>query len=151
LPVRLVEKRVKLEPSVVYLVPADRHVEITDHQVQLSDAKPPGRPKPSIDHLLTTAARVFGENLVPVILTRPGTDGVNGARTVKAAGGTVIIQDPESATFPAMPSALPATSVDIVASLDSLAKVLAELVGTSVETRRPDEERLLNTFLQQLR
>ena len=78
-----------------------RHVAITDHAIALL---PDGadRPAPSIDLLLASAAEVFGEHLVAIILSGTGTDGADGARAVKAAGGTVIIQDPATAAFPGM-------------------------------------------------
>ena len=48
LPVRTVLDRERLEAGVVYVVPADRHVEVTDHEVRLR--KDSGRrPAPSVD------------------------------------------------------------------------------------------------------
>lgn len=57
LPVRTVTDQEPLDPGVVYVVPADRHVEITDHVVRLQDNSGK-RPKPSIDWLLSSAAPV---------------------------------------------------------------------------------------------
>ncbi|HZO32924.1 MAG TPA: chemotaxis protein CheB, partial [Chloroflexota bacterium] len=51
LPVRSVNEHEALRPGVVYVVPANRDVEITDHAISLSSDQP-GRPKPSIDLLL---------------------------------------------------------------------------------------------------
>lgn len=87
LPVRTVADAAPqpLAQEVVYVVPADRDVEITDHLVHLfgDSAR---HPKPSINLLLSSAAQAHGERLIAVILT--GTDGAVGARDVKAAGGT---------------------------------------------------------------
>src|SRR5690348_12348461 len=53
LPVRSVQTRENLERGVIYLVPADRDVEITDHEVLVTgDGNSRLRPKPSIDRLL---------------------------------------------------------------------------------------------------
>jgi len=60
--------RQPLEPGVVFVVPADRHVRITDHDVALTQDSI-DRPKPSINLLLTTAATTFGERLIAIILT----------------------------------------------------------------------------------
>ena len=57
LPVRTVTDHVPLENGVVYVVPANRHVEITDHAISLR-TRDGGRAMPSVDLLLTTAARV---------------------------------------------------------------------------------------------
>jgi chemotaxis response regulator CheB len=45
---------------------------------------------PSINLPMKTAARVYGENLIAVVLSGTGTDGTEGARTVSQAGGTEV-------------------------------------------------------------
>src|SRR4051812_48931535 len=102
-----------LERSVVYVVPSNRHVSVADNRVVL-EGDHGDRPRPSIDLLLSTAARAYGENLIAVILTGSGSDGAAGAVEVSHAGGTVVIQNPETAQYPAMPLALPPTAVDHV-------------------------------------
>ena len=110
LPVELVTDRRPLRAGVVYVVPSNQHVEINDHEVSLADDSS-HRPKPSVDLLLGSAAQVFGENLYAVVLTGTGSDGADGARLVKEAGGTVIIQNPETASYPGMPLSLAPTTV----------------------------------------
>jgi two-component system CheB/CheR fusion protein len=130
LPVRTVTHQEPLLPGVVYVVPADRHVEITDHIVRLrtsSEGRSRG-PKPSVDRLLTTAARVYGERLIAVILTGTGSDGAAGAQAVKAAGGLVLIENPATATYPGMPESLAPTTVDLVADLARIGPLLADLM-----------------------
>ena len=94
-----VEKRERLRPGVLYLVPANRLVEVTGDAVTVREAPERG-PKPSVDLLLNSAADAFGEGLVAVILTGSGSDGTAGARRVSAAGGTVVIQNPKTASYP---------------------------------------------------
>ena len=96
LPVRTVRDREDLRPGIVFVVPANRHVEITDHSVEVHAEHEAGvgRPRPSIDLFLQSAAEVFGEQLIAVILTGQGSDGAVGARAVHRLGGTVIIQNP---------------------------------------------------------
>ena len=105
LPVRTVTEHEPLEAGVIFVVPADRHVNITDSQIDLS-IDSAGRPKPSVDLLMSSAAEAFGEGLIAVVLTGTGSDGTDGARDVRKAGGTVIIQDPETAKFGSMPGSL---------------------------------------------
>lgn len=62
-----------MQPGVVFVVPSNRHVEITDHAVDLR-INDQGRSKPSIDLLLCSAAAVFGERLIAVILTGSGSE-----------------------------------------------------------------------------
>lgn len=150
LPVRTVTNNDPLTASTVYVVPSNRHVRITDTHIELSEDLS-ARPKPSVDLLLDSAAEVFGERLIAVILSGMGTDGAAGARVVKKAGGTVIIQDPDTAMYPGMPLALAPTTVDIVANVDKIGSILRDLLaGISVPTL-PDERRQVETFLDEVR
>jgi diguanylate cyclase (GGDEF)-like protein/PAS domain S-box-containing protein len=63
-------------------------------------------PRPSIDRLFTSLASEFGERAVGIVLSGTGTDGAAGAAAIKAAGGIVLVQDPKTAQFDAMPLAV---------------------------------------------
>jgi two-component system CheB/CheR fusion protein len=128
LPVCSVEELAELTPGTVYVVPANRHVVITDHHVDVH-ADATRRPTPSVDLLLATAASIFGERLIAVILSGSGSDGAAGAHAVKEAGGTVIIQDPATAAFPAMPRSLAPSLVDLSAPVERIGSLLADLTG----------------------
>ena len=104
LPVILVTSSTHMEPGNIYVVPSNRHVEIMDGSVTVA-ADHANRPRPSVDLLLSTAASYYGERLIAIILTCTGSDGAEGAVEVKRAGGTVIIQDPQTARYPSMPHA----------------------------------------------
>src|SRR5215207_7062598 len=92
-PVVVVSEPTRMEPGMVYVVPSNRHVAITDGEVYLEEDHE-GGPHPSVDRLLSTAAQNYGEHLIAVIMTGSGSDGAAGAVEVKNAGGTVIIQNP---------------------------------------------------------
>jgi two-component system CheB/CheR fusion protein len=110
-----------------------------------------GRPAPSIDLLLASAADAFGEQLIAVILTGLGSDGADGARRVKEMGGTVIIQNPQTATHPEMPLSLAPTTIDIVAELEAIGPLLNELLSGTYVPAQPDDDRRLRGVLDQLR
>jgi two-component system, chemotaxis family, CheB/CheR fusion protein len=150
LPVRTVADSERLEAGVVYVVPADRDIEITDHEIRLS-SEGPRHPKPSIDRLLTSAANQFGEQLIAVILTGTGSDGAAGARAVHTLGGTVVIQDPQSASYPALPLSLAPSTVDVVADLKAIGPLLHDLLTGAYAHFMPDEDRVLRSFLEELR
>ncbi|HUS14935.1 MAG TPA: chemotaxis protein CheB [Chloroflexia bacterium] len=135
LPVVTVHEHEHLLPGTIYVIPSNYHVEVSDYDITL-EPHGPDRPKPSIDLLLTTAAEVYGERLFAVILTGTGSDGAMGARAVKEAGGTVIIQDPRTAAYPGMPQSVEPHVVDIVADLPRIGSVLfALLTGVAVPTQ----------------
>jgi two-component system CheB/CheR fusion protein len=152
LPVKSVTEHEPLRPGVVFVVPANRHVNITDSEIGLSPGPSPGQPMPSINRLMETAAGVYGENLVAVVLSGTGTDGTEGARTVSQAGGTVVIQDPVTAEFGEMPRSLAPSTVDIVSSLEEIGPVLKNLIsGIAVPEESSEAEgRDLKYFLEEL-
>jgi two-component system CheB/CheR fusion protein len=116
-----------LESGKIYVVPANRHVTISDGFVLL-EGDHADRPKPSIDRLLSSAAEVYGEHLIAVILTGSGSDGAAGAVDVKNAGGVVIVQNPQTAAYPSMPLSLPPTAVDHVVEIEEVALLLYDLL-----------------------
>src|SRR4051812_38365914 len=148
--VETVDDHARLEANTILVLPPGSQAEITDHEIRLTNVSERG-PRPSIDLLLSSAAPVFGEGLVAVILTGTGHDGAAGARDVKAMGGTVVIQNPETASYPSMPLALAPTSIDIVAELEAIGGLIHELLTGVREPDKPDDERLLRAFLDQLR
>src|SRR5581483_5022673 len=149
IPVRSVDGEQRLEAGVAYVVPANWHVEITDSVVRLQ-ATGGDRPRPSIDRLLRSAAESFGEGLIAVILTGSGSDGAAGARYVKEMGGTVVVQNPDTARYPDMPQSLAPNTVDIVANLDAIGPLLHDLATDQYTPARTDD-RPLRALLEQLR
>lgn len=147
--VRTVVDHEVLRAGVVFVVPADRHVEITDHAMSLR----PGTPgsKPSVDRLFSSAASAFGEQLIAIVLSGTGSDGSLGARVVHEAGGTVIIQNPATAHFPGMPRSLAPSTVDVVADLEDIGTLLQAIVAGTYTPAQPGDERELRALLADLR
>jgi two-component system CheB/CheR fusion protein len=139
-----------LSPGTVYVVPADRDVEITDRTLHLL-SEPRRHPKPSVDLLLSSAARAYGERVIAVILTGSGSDGAAGARDVKVAGGTVVIENPETASYPSMPASLAPTTVDIVANLDQIGSLLRDLLTGLYVPSQPETLEALELLLDNVR
>jgi two-component system CheB/CheR fusion protein len=150
LPVRRVSGQQPLEPGTLFVVPQNMYVEIVDDEVHVTsdDGRPP---LPSIDLLFTTAAASYGESTIAVILSGTGNDGAAGARDVKAAGGTIVVQNPETASFPGMPLSLPPSIVDIVANLDTIGQLLGDLLSGEYPLRPPDDDQQLRNLLDRLR
>ncbi|MGE0131567.1 MAG: chemotaxis protein CheB [Blastocatellales bacterium] len=140
LPIVVVQDGANLEPGKVYVVPSNKHVVIHDGHVRL-EGDQGNRPRPSVDLLLSSAAESYGDRLIAVILTGSGSDGAAGAVEVKKAGGTVIIQNPETARYPSMPLALPPTAVDHVADLEQIGPLLYDLIK-GIELPKPPGEKI---------
>src|SRR5256886_12907728 len=139
-----------LEPGKIYVVPSDRNVTINNHRVEVREDHNK-RPHPSVDMLLSSAARAFGDHLIAVILTGSGSDGAAGAVDVKNAGGMAIVQDPQTARYPSMPLALPPTVVDFEAEIDRIGPLLYDLIsGVSIPPAEEKTEDVLRSILEQV-
>jgi two-component system CheB/CheR fusion protein len=150
LSVEVIHDRTILQTGKIYVVPSNRHVSVVDGCVEVQGINPK-RPRPSVDLLLSSAAEVYGERLIAVILTGSGSDGAAGAIEVKNLGGTVIVQDPQTARYPSMPLALPPTVVDFEVDIEQIGPLLSDLL-TGVNTRLPEEktEDVLRNILEQV-
>ena len=151
LSIQLVTTTSRLERGSIYVVPANRVVSILDGHVEVHEdhAIRPTRSKPSIDVLLSSAAEVYGDRLIAVILTGSGSDGAAGAVEVKNAGGTVIVQDPRTARYPSMPLALPPTVIDFVADIEHIGQLLYDLLtGVSLPHVEAKTEGMLQAILE---
>ena len=99
-----------LEPGHVYVAPGDFHLELRataqGAQMVLHQGPLVNFSRPSVDVLFHSASRVFGADLLAVVLTGMGNDGCGGSEAVVASGGTVLVQDEVSSVVWGMPGAV---------------------------------------------
>jgi two-component system, chemotaxis family, CheB/CheR fusion protein len=150
LPVLGLDHETVLQAGTIYVVGSDRDVEVLDGAARVV-TRPRKGPKPSIDRLFSSAAESHGERLIAIIFSGMGSDGLAGARIVKEHGGTVIVQAIQSASFPAMPMAIPPNLVDVFARPDAIGAMLAQLVRVPLEPGATKERNLLRALLVELR
>ncbi|MGZ5569339.1 MAG: chemotaxis protein CheB, partial [Limisphaerales bacterium] len=102
--VKEAEDKEPIEPGCIYFAPPNYHILVeSDRRLSLSAEEPVMYSRPSIDVLFESAADVYGEKLLGIILTGASSDGTNGLRKVCDAGGVGIVECPESAYVPTMP------------------------------------------------
>lgn len=130
LSVKWAEHAERLRPHTVYIAPPDRHLLVgPDERVVLSSARRgSGLWRPGVDLLFESAAEVWGEALVAIVLSGMMWDGAKGIAVVARRGGITIVQDEASASHFEMPSAaLDLGRADIVMSPRRIAEVLRVL------------------------
>lgn len=129
MPVMPVKDRIKLEPSTIYIVPPNFDVKVADTELRLLKAGEETRPKPSVDLLFSTLAESHGTDAVGIILSGTGSDGSDGIRAIKEAGGVTIVQDAESAKYDGMPkSAFETGLIDAVLPPEKIAVQLFSIL-----------------------
>lgn len=128
LPLKEAEDKDLLRPGQIYLAPSDYHLLVEPDYFSLSTDEPVSYARPSIDVLFESAADMYGERTIGVILTGANHDGAKGLACIKAAGGRAIVQDPLSAENKVMPeAAIAATTVDRILPLSEIAPYLTHL------------------------
>ena len=83
---------------------------------------------PSADRLFKSVAAAVGPRAVGVVLTGMGDDGTEGARAIREAGGTVLVESQETAVVYGMPGSVERAGLaHEVLALPLLAERLAQL------------------------
>ncbi len=104
--VKEIEEKESILPGYVYIAPANYHVLIEeDHTFSLDNSSPVLYSRPSIDVAFESAAHIFKNRLVGIILTGANNDGAKGLQLIVNKGGTALIQDPSEAEANLMPKA----------------------------------------------
>jgi two-component system chemotaxis response regulator CheB len=127
LPVREAEDKEPVQPGTVYFAPPDYHLLLDRGPIlALSSDEPVHFSRPSIDVLFESAADIYGERLLGLILTGANQDGAEGLAAVGRAGGRTVVQEPGGAAVPFLPeAALQVGPVDFVLSLAQLRELFA--------------------------
>jgi two-component system chemotaxis response regulator CheB len=129
LPVKNAEDGELLKPGQIYVAPPNRHLLTKDDRLKLGTGPRENLVRPAIDPLFRSAALSHGSRVIGVVLSGMLNDGASGLATIKKAGGIALVQSPADSIAPDMPlAALEATSVDLSASAEELARALARLV-----------------------
>lgn len=102
--------------------------------IALSQDSPQEALAPSIDALMTSAARAAGEDTIGILLTGMGEDGLRGMHEIKEMGGYTIVQEPDTAVIDSMPCGIIQAGIaDDILSPEEMAKALIKLCQTPAE------------------
>jgi two-component system chemotaxis response regulator CheB len=128
--IKQADEKESLEKGIVYFAPPDYHLLIEgDRTFSLSFDAPVNYSRPSIDVLFESAADVFKERLLGIILTGANSDGARGIRKISMQGGTTIAQSPDTADYADMPKAAINTGyVRYIMTPDEISRFLLALI-----------------------
>ncbi len=94
----------------IYMAPGDFHMTITGSKqsakICLDQGPLVNSVRPAVDPMFDSAAKVYGQKCLGIVLTGMGADGCVGAAKVKAAGGSILIQSEKSCVVFGMPGAV---------------------------------------------
>lgn len=128
-----------VERGRLFIAPGGYHMTVdSTGSVRLEDGPEVHHSRPAADRLFVSAASVFGERVIGVVLTGGDHDGTDGLQAIKHAGGICIVQEPAGARDPNMPlSAIEGDDPHLVASLEDIPLLLGSIVnGTPARADR---------------
>lgn len=138
LPVHAARTGMPLESGHIYIAPPDHHLLVRDDHIALSHGPRENGHRPAADPLFRSAALHRGPRVVGVVLSGALDDGTAGLATVRARGGTAIVQDPDEAVHPSMPrNALESAGADHVVPSAEIAPLLVRLCKEEVDFAEP--------------
>ncbi|MDF1586199.1 chemotaxis protein CheB [Marinimicrococcus flavescens] len=130
LPVRQIEDGSEVAPGRVYLIPPNASLTIEAGRLRLAPFSEPRGFRRPIDVFFRSLAEDQGSNAACIVLSGTGSDGMQGLRAVKEAGGLTLVQDPETARYDGMPSSAASTGlVDHVLAAGEMAACLGAYFG----------------------
>jgi len=129
LPIKEPFDKEMIKPGIIYLAPANYHMYIElGNRIALSTEPPVNHSRPSIDLSFFSAANVYREKLIGIILSGANRDGALGLKEVKKYNGTTIVQDPLESQINTMPNAaIEKTKVDYIYKTPEIIKFLNNL------------------------
>lgn len=113
----------------VYLAPANYHMSIElGNYFSLSTEEMINNSRPAIDITLSTAAYVFRDKVIGVLLSGANRDGALGMKYINERGGLTIVQDPAECMIDTMPhAAIKVTAIDHILPIDGIVDLFKEL------------------------
>lgn len=130
-PVKAIEDKTILQPGFVYVAPSNYHLLFEkDDTLALDISEKINYSRPSIDVSFESAADIYEDTLVGILLSGSNTDGTDGLIAIKAKGGKIVIQNPLTADMPFMPNnAILFTTPDYILNNEEILKLL-NLINT---------------------
>ncbi|MGA8866691.1 MAG: chemotaxis protein CheB, partial [Candidatus Sulfotelmatobacter sp.] len=128
LPVTEVTQGCVTQPDHVYVIPPNTDMFIKDGVLQLGPRSLVHAQHMPIDSFFRSLAQGVGQRAIGVVLSGTASDGTEGCRAIKAAGGLTFAQSEESAKYDGMPRhAVDAGCIDFILSPKEIARELGEI------------------------
>ncbi len=145
--VHRVEEGMAIAPNQVYLIPPGKNLVVKAGKLHLSEQasrKVHGAISFPINIFFHSLADSYAEQTVGIVLSGTGSDGTHGLQAIKEAGGTVLVQDPNTAEFDGMPQTAIATGIaDSVLPPGDLAQLLYEFLRSPIDNEDFDRSHSL--------
>ena len=120
-----VQDQMPILPNHVYVIAPDRDLSVMAGVLHLTKPAEKRGHRHPVDVLFRSLAADQGERVIAVVLSGTGSNGTDGLKEVRAAGGLILVQDPQTARFEGMPrSAIAAGMADHILAPGAMPAVL---------------------------
>jgi len=131
----------EVESNHVYLIPNDKFMTISGNRLYLTDKEKDHTVQLTINTFFNSLAGDYGSKAIGIILSGNGSDGTEGVKAIKNAGGMVIVRNPQTTAFAGMPAHAIATGVaDLVLEPESMPGAIEDYIKHRVELARDNED-----------
>jgi len=129
------EDGMKVEPDHLYIIPPNKDMGMMNGIIQLMDPSEPHGLRLPINYFLNHLADDQKENSIAIIFSGYGSDGTLGIKAIKAAGGMIMAQDPETADSDSMPNnAIQTGLVDFILPPEEMPEKMISYVKSAHKT-----------------
>ncbi len=130
MPVVQVADDMQIAPNSVYVIAPDKDLTVSKGSLQLVEPAESRGHRHPVDVLFRSLAADQGERAIAIVLSGTGSNGTDGLKEVKAAGGLILIQDPATAKFDGMPrSAIAAGMADHIVAPEAMPEILVSYIN----------------------
>ena len=106
-----VEDGMQVQANCTYIIPPNYDMAFLHGALHLLEPMAPRGQRLPIDYFFASLAQDQGENAIGIVLSGTGSDGTQGVRAIKDAGGMVMAQSTASSEFDGMPQSAIATGL----------------------------------------
>jgi len=146
-----VTDNLKVKPNCVYIIPSNKSMSILNGALYLFVPLEERGLRLPVDFLFRSLADDRHQKSIGIILSGMGSDGSLGVKAINEKNGIVLVQEPSSAKFDAMPrNAIKATTVDVVAPANELPAKLLAIIKGQISKNNTDESDKDNSSLDKI-
>ena len=136
-----VADHMQIATNTVYVIAPDKDLTVLNGALHLAQPAESRGHRHPVDVLFRSLAADQGERAIAIVLSGTGSNGTDGLKEVKAAGGLILIQDPPTAKFDGMPrSAISAGMADHIVAPEAMPEILVRYINQEYIAQPHDGE-----------
>ncbi len=154
LAVKEAENAETIKSNVIYLIPNNKYMTINDGKLYIEEKEKSQAPHLTINRFFTSLAASNGQKAIGIIFSGLGSDGTEGIKLIKEAGGMAMVRNPETTQFSSMPSHAIATGmIDFVLEPEFMPAAIKDYIKKEkvLSNKNGDDEKYMEVILNHIK